>query len=88
MSTAPSPQQRTGPAGGTAESSGGVAARPAGSLGKAIAAGIAGLVLVNVLIAAVARGPLDASAQFQPLDPPVLILWTVLGVLSARSGGA
>lgn len=39
-----------------------------------------------MLIAAVARGPLDASAQFQPLDPPVLILWTVLGVLFGAVG--
>lgn len=82
MSTAPS-QQRTRAAGTTNSTTGSGAP---GSLAKAIAVGAAGSVLVNASIAAVARGPLDASDALQPLDPPVFIMWTVLGVVIGAVG--
>ena len=48
---------------------------------KAIAVAVVGAAVVNAVIAAIARGPLDASPDFQPLTAPVFLMWTVIGVV-------
>ena len=51
------------------------------ALAKAIALAVVAAAVVNAIIAAVARGPLDASSEFQPLTAPVFLMWTVIGVV-------
>ena len=51
------------------------------ALGKAIAVAVLGAAVVNAVIAAIARGPLDVSSEFQPLTAPVFLMWTVIGVV-------
>ena len=55
--------------------------QPRSALLKAIAVAVVGAAVVNAIIAAIARGPLDASSDFQPLTPPVFLMWTVIGVV-------
>ena len=50
-------------------------------LASAIAVAAVGAAVVNSLIAAVARGPLGASPDFQPLTAPVFLMWTVVGTV-------
>lgn len=52
----------------------------------AIGIAIAGSVVANSVIALVARGPLDASSEFQPLTPAAYIPLTVLGVIAGAIG--
>jgi uncharacterized protein DUF6069 len=57
------------------------APRPRSALAPAIALAAVGSAVVNSAIAAVARGPLDASPDFQPLTAPVFLMWTVVGTV-------
>lgn len=52
----------------------------------AIGVAIAGSVVANSIIALVARGPLDAPSEFQPLTPAAYIPLTVLGVIAGAIG--
>ncbi len=42
--------------------------------------------VVNVVISAIARGPLGASDDFAPLTPGPIILWTILGATIGAAG--
>ena len=55
------------------------AAAPRRTLVPAIAVAAVGSMAVNAVIAAIARGPLDVSSEFQPLTAPVFLMWTVVG---------
>ena len=52
-----------------------------GRLLPAIAVAALGSMAVNAVIAAVARGPLDVSSEFQPLTAPVFLTWTLIGTV-------
>ena len=52
----------------------------------AIGIGAVGSVVVNSLIAAVARGPLDVSDKFTPLTPGAFIFWSILGTVIGAIG--
>ena len=54
----------------------------------AIALGAVGAAVVNGLIAAVARGPLDASSDFQPLTPGAFVFWSIIGAVIGGLGWA
>ena len=63
--------------------------RSAVSVRSALTAGAVGGLLasvVNVGVSLVARGPLGASAEFAPLTPGPIVMWTVLGVLIGALG--
>ena len=47
----------------------------------AIAVAAVGSMVVNAVIAAIARGPLDVSSEFQPLTAPVFLMWTLIGTV-------
>ena len=51
------------------------------ALAKAIGVAVVAAAVVNSVIAAIARGPLDVSSEFQPLTAPVFLMWTVVGVV-------
>ena len=58
-------------------------------LGAALRAGaVAGVVagVTNVVISVVARGPLGANDDFEPLTPGPVVMWTVLGALVGAVG--
>ena len=57
------------------------AAAPRRSLLPAIAVAAIGSMVVNAVIAAIARGPLDVSSEFQPLTAPVFLMWTLIGTV-------
>ncbi len=64
-------------------------ARPAFSASTALKAGaVAGVAaaVVNVVVSAVARGPLGASDQFAPLTPGPIVMWTILGAIIGAVG--
>ena len=50
----------------------------------AVAAGIAGV--ANVVISAIARGPLGASDDFVPLTPGPVVMWTITGAIIGAVG--
>ena len=52
-----------------------------GRLLPAIAVAALGSMAVNAVIAAIARGPLDVSSDFQPLTAPVFLAWTLIGTV-------
>ena len=56
------------------------AALTAGGVG-AVTAGV-----VNLAVSLLARGPLGVSAEFLPLTPGPIVMWTVLGVLIGAFG--
>jgi hypothetical protein len=63
--------------------------RPAVSVRTALTTGAVAAVLsaaANVAISLLARGPLGASAEFLPLTPGPIALWTVIGVLIGATG--
>jgi hypothetical protein len=63
--------------------------RSAVSLGTALRTGaVAGVIagVANVVISAIARGPLGARDEFVPLTPGPVVLWTVLGSLIGAVG--
>ena len=63
--------------------------RSAVSRGTALRAGAVGGVLaavVNVVISAVARGPIGASDDFVPLTPGPVVMWTVVGAIIGAIG--
>jgi hypothetical protein len=63
--------------------------RSAVSLGTALRTGaVAGMIagVANVVISAIARGPLGASDEFVPLTPGPVVLWTMLGALIGAVG--
>ena len=51
-----------------------------------IGLGAVGTAVVNGLIAAIARGPLDASSDFQPLTPGAFVFWSVIGAVVGALG--
>ncbi|MGR6963127.1 DUF6069 family protein [Geodermatophilus sp. URMC 61] len=55
-------------------------------LAAAIAVAAVGSAVVNSVIAAIARGPLAASPDFQPLIAPVVLMWTVVGTVVGAIG--
>jgi hypothetical protein len=64
-------------------------ARPGISVGTALKTGaVAGVAaaVVNVVVSAIARGPLNASDQFAPLTPGPIIMWTILGAIIGAAG--
>lgn len=63
--------------------------RSAVSLGTALRAGaVAGVIaaVTNVVISAIARGPLGASDDFVPLTPGPIVMWTILGAIIGAVG--
>lgn len=63
--------------------------RSAVSLGTALRTGaVAGVIaaVTNVVISAVARGPLGASDDFVPLTPGPVVMWTILGAIIGAAG--
>lgn len=63
--------------------------RSAVSLGTALATGaVAGVLaaVTNVVISAIARGPLGASDDFVPLTPGPIVMWTILGTIIGAVG--
>jgi hypothetical protein len=50
----------------------------------AVAAAIASI--ANVLISAIARGPLGADDDFTPLTPGPIVWWTIVGVIIGAIG--
>jgi hypothetical protein len=59
------------------------------SLGTALRAGaVAGVIatVANVVISAIARGPLDARDDFIPLTPGPIVMWTILGAILGAVG--
>jgi hypothetical protein len=63
--------------------------RPAVSVRSALTTGAVAAALsgaVNVAISVFARGPLGVSAEFLPLTPGPIALWTVIGVLVGAAG--
>ncbi len=72
--TTPSAPESTAPSG------------PQHPLAAAIGVAAVGSAVVNSVIAAIARGPLDASPEFQPLTAPVFLMWTVVGTVVGALG--
>ena len=65
------------------------ATRPAVSVRSALTTGAVAAVVsgaANVAISLFARGPLGVSAEFLPLTPGPIALWTVIGVLVGAAG--
>jgi uncharacterized protein DUF6069 len=65
------------------------ATRPAVGVRSALTAGAVaavGAAVVNGAISLVARGPLGVSAEFVPLTPGPIVLWTVIGALVGAAG--
>jgi len=65
------------------------ATRPAVSVRSALTTGGVAAVVsgaANVAISLFARGPLGVSAEFLPLTPGPIALWTVIGVLVGAAG--
>ena len=63
--------------------------RPAVRLGTALAAGVlAGTTATvsNLLVSAVARGPLGASDEFVPLTAGPVVMWTLVGSVVGAVG--
>ena len=63
--------------------------RSAISLGTALRTGaVAGVIaaVTNVVISAIARGPLGASDDFVPLTPGPVVMWTMLGAVIGAAG--
>jgi len=63
--------------------------RSAVGLGAALGTGaVAGVIaaVTNVVISAIARGPLDASGDFVPLTPGPIVMWTILGAIIGAVG--
>ncbi len=63
--------------------------RPAVRLGSALAAGVlAGTTATvsNLLVSAVARGPLGASDEFVPLTAGPVVMWTLVGSVVGAVG--
>lgn len=63
--------------------------RSAVSLGTALRTGaVAGVIagVTNVVISAIARGPLGASDDFVPLTPGPVVMWTILGAIIGAVG--
>jgi hypothetical protein len=59
------------------------------SLGAALMTGaVAGVIaaVTNVVISAVARGPLGASDDFVPLTPGPIVMWSILGAIIGAVG--
>ncbi|HWU08255.1 MAG TPA: hypothetical protein VN520_18045 [Streptomyces sp.] len=59
------------------------------SVGSALTAGGVAAVaagVVNLAVSLTARGPLGVSAEFLPLTPGPIVMWTVLGVLVGAFG--
>ena len=54
---------------------------PRRALLTAIAVAAVASMAVNAVIAAIARGPLDVSSEFQPLTAPVFLMWTLIGTV-------
>ena len=68
-----------------------VSTSPADGTGRrgvatAIGLGAVGAAVVNGLIAAIARGPLDASSDFQPLTPGAFVFWSIVGAVVGALG--
>ena len=63
--------------------------RSAVGLGTALGTGaVAGVIagVTNVVISAIARGPVDASDDFVPLTPGPVVMWTMLGAVIGAIG--
>lgn len=59
------------------------------SLGTALRTGaVAGVIaaVTNVVISAIARGPLGANDDFVPLSPGPIVMWTILGAIVGAVG--
>ena len=59
------------------------------SLGTALMTGaVAGVIatVTNVVISAIARGPLGAGDDFVPLTPGPIVMWTMLGAIIGAVG--
>ena len=57
------------------------AAAPGRAVVTAIAVAAIASMVVNAVIAAIARGPLDVSSDFQPLQPATYLTWTLIGTV-------
>jgi hypothetical protein len=65
------------------------ATRPAVSVRSALTAGAVaavGAAVVNGAISLFARGPLGVSAEFLPITPGPIVMWTVIGALVGAAG--
>ncbi len=65
------------------------ATRPTVSVRSALTTGAVAAVVsgaANVAISLFARGPLGVSAEFLPLTPGPIALWTIIGVLVGAAG--
>ena len=63
--------------------------RSRAGLGTALRTGaVAGVIaaVTNVVISAIARGPLGASDDFVPLSPSPIVMWTMLGAIIGAIG--
>src|SRR4051812_48537106 len=62
--------------------------RSAVSLGTALTIGAAAAIasVTNVLISAIARGPLGANDDFIPLTPGPIVWWTIVGAIIGAIG--
>jgi NADH:ubiquinone oxidoreductase subunit K len=63
--------------------------RSTAGIGTALVTGaVAGVIatVTNVVISAIARGPLGASDDFVPLSPAPIVMWTMLGVIIGAVG--
>ncbi len=63
--------------------------RSAVSIATALRTGAVAAVIAavtNVVISAIARGPLGASDDFVPLTPGPIVMWTVLGAIIGAVG--
>ena len=63
--------------------------RSAVSLGTALRTGVlAGVIagVANLVISAIARGPLESSDDFVPLTPGPVVVWTILGAVIGAVG--
>jgi hypothetical protein len=63
--------------------------RSAVGLGAALRTGaVAGVIaaVTNVVISAIARGPIGASDDFLPLTPGPIVMWTILGAIIGATG--
>jgi hypothetical protein len=73
----------------TSPSSSALIRRSTVSLGTALRSGvIAGVIaaVTNVVISAIARGPLGASDDFVPLTASPVVMWTILGAIIGAVG--
>ena len=67
----------------------GTARRPAVGLGTALVSGAlagAAAVVANLVVSAVARGPLGASDEFVPLTAGPVVMWTLVGAVVGAVG--